>query len=115
ANSHGGLLFLGIAADTKTNMPIDFSGTEFAVNYIHDAVRDSVNPFPEFEVFACRLTSGKSVYMVVVPEGLDAPYIHRDGRVYRRQESASDPVPETNRFTIDELYSRKKILKKILK
>jgi hypothetical protein len=81
---------------------------------VHDSVRDSVNPFPEFEVHTVKLDSGKAVLIIAVPEGLDAPYIHADGTVYRRQQSSSDPLVENNRFTIDELYARKKILKEEL-
>lgn len=106
ANSHGGIYFIGIEADPETNCALNILGVDNPPDVIRDSVRGHLQPFPFFVTYAINLPNGKKVLMVVVPEGKDPPYIHSDGKIYRRQESASDPIPETNRHTIDELYKK---------
>jgi hypothetical protein len=69
-------------------------------------VRGNLQPFPYFETFSISLQNGKKILMVVIPPGENTPYIHKDGRIYRRNASASDPVPETDRHVFDMLYER---------
>lgn len=106
ANSHGGIYFIGIEAEKSTNQAKDFPGVDGFPDLIRDAVNGNLQPFPYFTTYTIKLSNSKSVIAVVIPEGEDPPYIHSDGRIYRRQESASDPIPETNRHTIDELYNK---------
>ncbi|HQQ19988.1 MAG TPA: hypothetical protein PK520_07855, partial [Exilispira sp.] len=44
--------------------------------------------------------------MVHVLEGENTPYISYDGRIYRRQESSSEPLFQTDRFIIDNLFNK---------
>ena len=106
ANSYGGIYFIGIEADSSTNFATDFIGVEDSPDVIRDSVRGHLQPFPYFETFSINLNNGKKVLMAVIPEGGNPPYIHSDGRIYRRQEAASDPLIENNRHTIDELYRK---------
>jgi hypothetical protein len=46
--------------------------------------------------------------VVVVPTGVNTPYIHGDGRIYRRVADASDPKAETDRFILDQLWERRR-------
>jgi hypothetical protein len=114
SNSYGGLYILGVESDKNTNCAIRFPGVDIKIDLIHDAVRGNLNPFPYFECYTILLQNGKSVVIVVVEEGFDPPCIHNDGRIYRRQESSSDPMPETNRYSIDQLYERAKKYKEKL-
>lgn len=44
--------------------------------------------------------------MAQVPWGPEAPYIHKDGRIYRRVGDGSETRPENDRFILDQLWSR---------
>lgn len=106
ANSYGGIYFIGIEADTSTNFATGFVGVEDSPDIIRNSVRGHLQPFPYFETFSINLSNGKKVLMAVILEGRNPPYIHSNGRIYRRQEAASDPIPESNRHAIDELYRK---------
>ena len=106
ANSHGGVYFVGIEADKITNCATAIPGVCDSPDTIRDSVRGHVQPFPYFDTSTIDLSSGKRVIMVSIPEGGNPPYITSDGRVYRRQGAASDPIPETDRYTMDMLYSK---------
>ena len=108
ANSHGGLYFIGIVAEKSTNYALEFVGIEDSPDIIHDAIRDNLQPFPFFETFQIILDNKKKVIMAVIPRGENTPYINSDGKIYRRQESSSDPIAESNRFVIDQLYEQSK-------
>ena len=106
ANSHGGIYFIGIESDRSNNRAASFGGVVDSPDVIRDSVRGNLQPFPYFETFAIDLGNGRKILMVAIPEGDNPPYIHSDGRIYRRQEAASDPIAENNRYTIDELYQK---------
>lgn len=106
ANSHGGIYFVGIESDPNNNRAANFDGVVDSPDIIRDSVRGNLQPFPYFETFTIDLGNGKKVLMVAIPEGENPPYIHSDGRIYRRQGAASDPIPESDRHTIDELYRK---------
>ena len=106
ANSQGGIYFIGIEADNTTNYASNFVGVDDSPDVIRDACNGNLQPFPYLETFSINLQNGKKVLMTIVPEGRNPPYINSDGKIYRRQEAASDPIPETNRHTIDELYKK---------
>ena len=113
SNSYGGIYVLGVEADKQTNKAINFIGVSDYADKIHDSVRGNLNPFPVFDVYTLPVPGDnqENVIIVTVKPGDDPPYIHNDGRIYRRNESASDPVPETDRYTIDNLYKKKQELK----
>jgi len=106
ANSYGGIYFIGIESDPKSRCAKGFDGVDDSPDVIRDSVRGNLNPFPYFETFAIGLRNGKKILMVVIHEGKDPPYIHSNGRIYRRQEAASDPIHETDRHSIDALYRK---------
>jgi len=97
---------VGIEGDKSTNCAKTILGVSDSPDTIRDSVRGHVQPFPYFETFPIGLSDGKKVIMVSVPEGGNPPYIMSDGRIYKRQEAASYPIPETNRYTVDMLYSK---------
>ena len=99
ANSKGGLYFIGIEEDKNTNQAKSIVGVGDTPDSIRDSVRGYINPFPFFETYSIVLSNSKKVIMVVVPESYNVPHIHSDGRVYCRQGSASDPVPENDRYS----------------
>ncbi len=109
ANSYGGIYFVGIDEDGETNCAKDIVGVSDSPDDIRNAVQGNVQPFPLLETYPITLENGKKVLMTVVESGENPPYIHSSGKIYRRQESASDLiVAENNRFAIDELYKKAK-------
>ncbi|ODS36656.1 hypothetical protein BEH94_11740 [Candidatus Altiarchaeales archaeon WOR_SM1_SCG] len=114
ANSYGGIYFVGIEHDDKTNCAKNILGVDDSPDIIRDSVSGNLQPFPYFETFSIPLAIGKKVIMVVISEGGNPPYIHSDGRIYRRQEAASEPIHESNRHTVDMLYTKaEKYMKKL--
>jgi len=106
ANSRGGVYFIGIESDPRTNFAVAFDGVTDNPDVIRDSVRGNLQPFPYFETFTVDGGNGRQILMAVVPEGETPPYINSDGRIYRRQAAASDPVYENDRYTIDALYQK---------
>ena len=106
ANSYGGIYFIGIESDSSNNCAKNIMGVNDSPDVIRDSVRGNLQPFPYFETFSINLSNGKKVLMAVISEGENPPYIHSNGRIYKRQEAASEPIPENNRYTVDELYRK---------
>ncbi len=104
ANSYGGLYFLGIESDKSTNCATRILGVEDFPDIIRNSVASNAQPFPFFETYCIKLSTGKYVLMCVIEGGENPPYVHSDGRIYRRQESSSEPMLENNRYAIDQLY-----------
>jgi hypothetical protein len=119
ANHYGGWCFYGIeekgGGDTTAGV---FAGVadadlEQALSRIRDAVATNLSPAPHFDVLVLpgpvteiALAAGHSVIAVVVPLGGNPPYVHRDGRIYRRVADRSDPAHEADRAVLDLLWER---------
>ena len=123
ANHYGGWLVYGIRKIQGRSLTAsDYLGVPSAdgpalLSRIRDAVRDSVNPPVYFEArqldgpeAAVGLESGRSIILVRVPLGRNAPYVHSSGVIYRRVGDASDPKPENDRFVLDQLWTRSRRL-----
>jgi len=108
ANSYGGLYFMGIEGDRSSNCAVAFPGVTDSPDVIRDCVSAHVQPFPFFETLTIPLANGRKIIVAAVVDGENPPYISSDGRVYRRQEAASEPIYETDRHVIDSLYSKAK-------
>jgi len=119
ANHYGGWLFYGIAQASPEN-PVAgaFPGLKttdvaLAQQRIREAASAHVHPPPYFEI---RVLSGPcnelgladdhAILVILVPQGLDAPYVHSGGAIYRRLADKSDPKAETDRSTLDLLWQR---------
>jgi len=119
ANQYGGWLFVGIeeAAD-GTRVAGVFPGipspeVPAVETALRNASKDCVHPnvFYEHTVLAgpvpeVDLPSGHAVIVVAVPMGVDTPYVHSDGRIYRRVSDSSAPVPEKDKHVLDALWRR---------
>lgn len=120
ANHYGGWIFFGIKGVTDgSNVAEAFPGlggqeVSTLIESLRNAAKDVVNPSPYYEHIVLNgpcpeieLLDNRAIVAVTVPSGPDAPYIHSDGRIYRRVADASDPKPETDRFTLDYLWQRR--------
>lgn len=119
ANTYGGWLFYGVAEKSKDD-PVagTFPGiaredADGALQRIRQAVANHTQPSPFFRikslvgpVDSIGLPEGRCVIVGQVPWGPEAPYIHKDGRIYRRVGDGSEPKPENDRFILDQLWGR---------
>ena len=121
ANQYGGWLFIGIAEDRATHIAGTFPGiptssVQNELESIRNATKDLLRPsvFYDHKVIdgpidSIDLPAGRSVIAIHIPEGPDTPYVHNDGRIYRRIADTSDPVPVTDRAELDVLSQRREI------
>jgi hypothetical protein len=108
ANSYGGWYFLGIQTDNANiaNKIIGFDLNNYPdpINKVRDIVKDYIDPIPRFYIQQVNLAqANRAVLVVYVPPEQDTPFITKDGRIYRRNHDSSDPIQESNRYTIDRL------------
>lgn len=119
ANTYGGWLFIGIEEASKSNpvagafVGFPASELEAVVQRVRQSVAHHLQPTPMFRtraiegpVPAIGLADGRAIVAVEVPYGMNAPYVHSDGRVYRRVADSSEPETERDRYAIDRLRKR---------
>lgn len=118
ANQYGGWLVFGVQEDSETHTAKSFPGVEksnvsYLLQAIREASKDVLNPEVFYEtrefkgpIEEVKLADGHSVIVVRIPPGAETPYIHADGRVYRRVADSSAPKPETDKSTLDRLWDR---------
>ncbi len=118
ANQYGGWLFLGVKEDGRAHVAEDFPGipdseVTDALDSIKNSAKDLLNPPVAYNVRlfpgpidSIGLPVGRSIIVIQVPEGPNSPYIHNDGRIYRRVGDSSQPTPVTDRSTFDLLAQR---------
>lgn len=108
ANTHGGWYFVGIEDDTD-NVPKSFNGFDLQAQpqpkeHIRNVIVGNLSPIPMFESRLFEVGNNRAILMVFIPQSPEMPHIARDGKIYRRNAEGSDPVPETDRYTIDKMY-----------
>lgn len=119
ANTYGGWVFYGVAEKSKEeavagSLPgIARRDVDMALQRLRQAAGASVNPTPHYECQvvwgpneALQLPADHAVICVQVPQGRNAPYVHRSGVIYRRVADGSEPKPEGDRFILDQLWRR---------
>lgn len=119
ANHYGGWIFYGVTgAKDGSNTAETFPGLDkkeagALIENIRNAARSAVTPHPYYEYRTLEgpcdkigLPPERCIIVVIVPPGPDTPYIHSDGRIYRRIADSSDPKQETDRFVLDYLWRR---------
>ena len=120
ANQLGGWIFFGVSENRESHVAESFPGipnsdVPTALESLKNASKDLLSPdvFYNSRVFkgpinSLGLQSGRSIIVVQIPEGVNSPYVHNDGRIYRRIADSSDPKPETDRSRLDILTERGK-------
>jgi hypothetical protein len=114
ANTYGGWVFVGVKEASKdNNVAGSFPGIKSdKVDQTCQAIRQSVaaylHPQPFFEIRAVQTpeTYETLIVCVYIPASPKAPIIHSDGRIYRRINDSSEPVPESNRDAVEHLFKR---------
>ena len=110
ANQYGGWIVFGVEEDTDTLKAKAFPGINSSLvsqllQLLKEASRGSLNPdvFYETRVFEgpideVGLTQDHSIVVVRIPPGADTPYIHSDGRIYRRIADSTVRAPHEARL-----------------
>ena len=120
ANQYGGLLFIGVSTVGGSNVADSFPGlpdpeVDGILGNIRNSSKDLLNPPVYYETRTFQgpideigLQQGQSIIAVRIPQGAETPYVHNDGRIYRRVADSSDPVHETDRSTLELLHDRRR-------
>jgi hypothetical protein len=110
ANTYGGWYIVGVKTDTH-NVANDVCGFDIvtcpdSISKVREVIKSHIDPTPDFFPQVVSLTVDKAVLVVYIPSDQETPFITKDGRIYRRVSDSSDPVPETNRYTVDRLVDK---------
>lgn len=127
ANQYGGWLFLGIkqsddgkeTAGTFVGIPsAELLNARIACR---NAALTKLHPAPYLDLKFLEgpcpgigLAAGRGVLVLWIPEGMDAPYIHSSGAIFRRVADGSDLKPETDRHILEKLWEKNRRARKRL-
>ena len=128
ANTYGGWLFLGVQEIQSAEKVVDtFPGVpqkdvDKTLQRLRSAVSSLLSPSPRYRTKVlngpCKeigLAQDVAVIVIEVPQSLNTPHIHVDGRIYRRVADSSDPKPETDRFILDQMWRRGNRVRKVVR
>ena len=111
-------MFIGVEQGRETNVAAGFPGVpddglQHALESIRNAAADYLQPpvFYDTRVISgpvqeIGLETGRSIIIIEIPQGPNSPYIHNNGRIYRRIGDSSKPERVTDRATFDLLAQR---------
>jgi hypothetical protein len=111
ANTYGGWYFIGIVSDETDNSAKSLCGFDHTIYkdptpQVMNPIRDHLSHMPLLDYRIVEISETHSVFVIYVPEGIETPYIHKNGRIYRRAADASDPIYEKDRYALDRLVDR---------
>lgn len=121
ANQYGGFLIIGISeAEDGSRKAGTFIGIpqedlEALSLQIREAAVTHVSPSALYEEHIVNgpceeigLKTNKAILIIGIPQGINPPYIHSSGRIYRRLADQSKPKEETDRYILDDLWRKGK-------
>lgn len=118
ANSDGGYYMVGVEEgqnnEAKSICGFSKSTLKQPKEHIRNVVLSHISPKPKFESKLIDLDKERQVLIVYISKGLETPYVTKDGRIYRRVGEGSDPVPETDRYTLNRLFEQSINQKKLI-
>jgi len=108
ANTYGGWYIVGVKANKTNNTATEICGFDLSkhqdpISIVREVIKSYVDPIPVFYPQLITLENGRGVLVIYVPGNQETPFVTKDGRIYRRVHDSSDPLPESNRYTIDKL------------
>lgn len=107
ANSNGGIIIYGI--EEKDHKPIEFSFVDGAVlnkEWLENVIDSNIHPrIQSIQIFPIRVENKltNTIYLVKIPESINAPHMSADKKYYRRYNFKSVPMEE---YEIRNLYNR---------
>jgi Schlafen, AlbA_2 len=112
-STFGGRYLIGVEADKTQNVATRVCGFSTAdwpdpIATVRDVTKSHISPVPLLFPQVVRLgdTGDRLALVVYVPGEQETPFVTLDGRIYARLQDASDPVPQKNRYELDQLISR---------
>lgn len=126
ANSHGGLLIVGIKENQKTRklesfVPMDMPSAENCVTQIRNAASAHLVPTPFFDTKILEVSGlepgddKRWIVLASVPRGSNAPYLHSSGCIYTRVGDSASPIQLTDIGVIERLWAQKREMRERLK
>ncbi len=111
ANTHGGVIFLGVRADKQTSIAVELTPVPLSDSErlrMQHIIATHVAPPPAFEIKLIVAEPGTGFFAIVVPPSPSAPHAVRAAnmslRYYRRDGSGNRPLAETE---VAEIYRRR--------
>lgn len=107
ANSNGGIIIYGInEIDHKASSVSFVDGNEFTKEWLEQVISSTIQRnIPNLKIFPIRKDAliTQTVYVVQIPESLEAPHICKDKKFYRRYNFESVAMEE---YEVRQLYGR---------
>jgi hypothetical protein len=118
ANSDGGWYMVGFE-EGQNNEAKSICGFPKSIikqpkEHLRNVVISHISPKPKFESKLIDLDNDRHILIVYISKGLETPYVTKDGRIYRRVGEGSDPVPETDRYSLNRLFEQSINQKKLI-
>lgn len=108
ANSNGGIIIYGIdEIDHKASSISFVDGNEFTKEWLEQVISSTIQRnIPDLKIFPIRKNGliSQTVYVVQIPESLEAPHIGKDKKFYKRYNFESVAMEE---YEVRQLYNRK--------
>lgn len=107
ANSDGGIIIFGI--EEVNHKPGEFSfvdGSVFTNEWLENVIDSNIQPrINSLLIYPIRINNqlDKTIYLVKIPESLNAPHMSADKKYYRRFNLKSVPMEE---YEVRNLYNR---------
>jgi hypothetical protein len=115
ANSNGGIIIYGIIETNHKAASLSFiDGNEFSKEWLEQVISSTIQRnIPGLKIFPIRKNNDikQSIYVVQIPESIEAPHISRDKKFYKRYNFEAVAMEE---YEIRHLYGRKTKAKLII-
>jgi hypothetical protein len=117
ANTYGGWYIVGIKTN-EHNVATEICGFDLSFNRnpiskVREIIKSYIDPIPIFYPQLIPLENNdRGVLVIYIPDNQETPFVTKDGRIYRRVNDSSDPVPEKHRNAIDRLVENGRDIKK---
>lgn len=108
ANSNGGVIIYGIdEIDHKASSISFVDGNEYTKEWLEQVISSTIQRnIPNLKIFPIRKEGliTQTVYIVQIPESMEAPHICKDKKFYKRYNFESVAMEE---YEVRQLYNRK--------